>query len=328
MNSITPTKRGGFRLPLPIAALTSVWMTALGASPALSQVPDRPVDLGRLESNTPRPAEGAKPPASAASLFRTHCLECHAANGRGESLFPSIPDFTDARWQASHTDQQMRRAILEGQGKSMPAMKGKLSAIDVANLLVLIRNFQGGRQLISEDEEAHEPPSVGAGPTPAVARPTGPRAPDPPAIAARTAAPLFQRSCRACHGPDGRGDVQRTAMPEIPDFTKRTWHERRGRAELTVSILEGRGAHMPGFGDKLSAQQARELVEFVRAFGPAAARPCEPARPGISTRGLSQLQEEFRIVWRREYRSISAHSPLTAEKVAGASLPTHRASPS
>jgi mono/diheme cytochrome c family protein len=278
-------------------------MTALGASLALSQVPDRPVDLGRLESKAPRPAEAAKPPASAASLFRTHCLDCHAANGRGESLFPSIPDFTDARWQASHTDQQLRRSILEGKGKSMPAMKGKLSADDVTTLLVLIREFRGGRQLISEDEETNEPPSVSAGPTPAVARPSGPRAPDPPATAARTAAPLFQRSCRVCHGPDGRGDLRRTAMPEIPDFSNRTWQERHGRAELTASILEGRGAHMPGFGDTLSAQQVRELVDFVRAFGPAAA-PSADSPAGDFDIKLSQLQAEFEAL-RREYRSIS-----------------------
>ena len=303
MNSITPTKRGGFRHPLPIAALTSVWMTVLGASPVLSQVPDRPVDPGRLESKAPRPAEGAKPPALAASLFRTHCLECHAANGRGESLFPSIPDFTDARWQASQTDEQMHRAILEGKGKSMPAMKGKLSAADVTNLLGLIRNFRGGRQLISEDEETHEPPGVSAGPTPAVARSSGPRAPDPPAIAARTAAPLFQRSCRVCHGADGKGEVQRTAMPEIPDFSTRTWQERRGRVELTVSILEGRGTHMPGFGDKLSAAQARELVEFVRTFGPAAPQSADRPAGDFDIR-LSQLQAEFEAL-RREYRSVS-----------------------
>jgi hypothetical protein len=92
-------------------------------------------------------------------------------------------------------------------------------------------------------------------------------------------------------------------MPEIPDFTNRTWHERRGRAELTVSILEGRGAHMPGFGDKLSAQQARELVEFVRAFGPAAARSADKPAGDFDFR-LSQLQAEFEAL-RREYRSVS-----------------------
>jgi hypothetical protein len=92
-------------------------------------------------------------------------------------------------------------------------------------------------------------------------------------------------------------------MPEIPDFTNRTWHERRGRAELTVSILEGRGTHMPGFGDKLSAQQARELVEFVRAFGPAAARSADKPAGDFDIR-LSQLQAEFEAL-RREYRSIS-----------------------
>ena len=105
-------------------------------------------------------------------------------------------------------------------------------------------------------------------------------------------------------------------MPEIPDFSSRTWQGRRDRAELRASILEGRGAHMPGFADSLSAEQARELVELVRAFGPAAARSPDTPTGDFDTR-LSQLREEFESL-RREYRSVS-HPAL--EGAGGMSTP-------
>jgi mono/diheme cytochrome c family protein len=269
---------------------------ALAPSPLRSQVLDRAGDAS--------PREPAKAPASAVSLYRAHCLECHAANGRGDGLFPSIPDFTDPRWQASQTDHQLGLAILEGQGKSMPAMKGKLSMAEVTELIVLVRAFQGGRQLIPEDEEDGKPPGADASPVVAAARPDFPRAVDARPVASRAAGLLFQRSCRVCHGADGKGDIQRAAMPEIPDFSRRAWQERRGRAELTASIVEGRGTNMPGFGDTLSPVQVRELVELVRAFGPAAARPARLSAGDFDAR-LSQLQEEFESL-RREYQSVSS----------------------
>jgi hypothetical protein len=60
---------------------------------------------------------------------------------------------------------------------------------------------------------------------------------------------------------------------------------------------------MPGFGDTLSPVQVRELVELVRAFGPAAASPASLSAGDFDAR-LSRLQEEFESL-RREYRSVS-----------------------
>jgi mono/diheme cytochrome c family protein len=273
-------------------------------SPLRSQVLDRAGDASPREpAKAQSPREVAEVTASAISLFRTHCLECHAANGRGDGLYPSIPDFTDPRWQTSQTDHQLGHAILEGQGKSMPAMKGKLSMAEVTGLVVLVRAFQGGRQMIPEDGEDGKPPGADASPVVAAARPDSSRAVDARPVASRSAGLLFQRSCRVCHGTDGKGDIQRAAMPEIPDFSRRTWQERRGRAELTASIVEGRGTNMPGFGDTLSPEQVRELVELVRAFGPVAARPASLSAGDFDAR-LSRLQEEFESL-RREYRSVS-----------------------
>ncbi|HEV3166866.1 MAG TPA: c-type cytochrome [Isosphaeraceae bacterium] len=95
-------------------------------------------------------------------------------------------------------------------------------------------------------------------------------APSPEAAArVRVAAGVYQIYCVACHGPDGRGSLVRVAMPVIPDFTTRAWQSSRESAQLSVSILEGKGTLMPPWHGKVSPEQARDLVAYVRNFGPA-----------------------------------------------------------
>ena len=114
---------------------------------------------------------------------------------------------------------------------------------------------------------------------------------------------LFQKSCRACHGSDGKGDTIRPEIPEIPDFSRATWQDRRSRTQLTASILEGKGRHMPAFRDKLTAEQSRALADVIRGFG-----PTPPASVNSSTEDFdvrfSRLQEEL-DAYKREYRLIS-----------------------
>jgi hypothetical protein len=56
-------------------------------------------------------------------------------------------------------------------------------------------------------------------------------------------------------------------MPPIPDFTSRDWQTSRSSSQLDSSILEGKGTFMPTWSAKLTPQQARDLVLYVRSFG-------------------------------------------------------------
>jgi mono/diheme cytochrome c family protein len=83
----------------------------------------------------------------------------------------------------------------------------------------------------------------------------------------RAAGSLFGTLCIACHGPDGRGTLVRVAMPPIPDFTSRDWQASRTSSQLRTSILEGKGTLMIPWNTRLTADQARELVLYVRNIG-------------------------------------------------------------
>ncbi len=254
---------------------------------------------GAERSSAVHPVDSDRLRASGVALFRVHCLGCHDADGRGgigRESFQRVPDFTDSAWHASRTDRQLTRAILKGKGKSMPALKDKLNPAEVKRLVAFVRGFRGGRQVVPDEDEKVDPRA--ASDTPATAG--GP-----------FAAAFFERSCQRCHGADGKGEMIRTRMPSIPDFTSRVWQERRSRAELAASIIEGKGRQMPSFGDALSRAQARALAEYVRAFSPHLTAPADEPADDFDVR-LLELRQEFEVL-RREYRALS---PLPRQRQA------------
>jgi mono/diheme cytochrome c family protein len=84
----------------------------------------------------------------------------------------------------------------------------------------------------------------------------------------KAARAVYERRCAMCHGTDGTGRDTRDTTPEIPDFTNRRWQDRRTKAQLKVSVLDGRGTHMPGFRGKISDSQVKDLIELIRTFVP------------------------------------------------------------
>jgi cytochrome c553 len=64
-------------------------------------------------------ANGETPEAEAKRIFAARCVNCHGATGKGDgvlaaSLNPKPRDYSDQAWQASVTDDQLRKVILEG----------------------------------------------------------------------------------------------------------------------------------------------------------------------------------------------------------------------
>jgi mono/diheme cytochrome c family protein len=128
-----------------------------------------------------------------------------------------------------------------------------------------------------------------------------PQAAAPPRF--KEAEALYTRMCQRCHAADGSGAERRPRMKTLPDFTRDSWQKSRTDPQLLVSILSGSGADMPAFEDRLSRQQARELVAVVRAFGPNRAVPAAAAAESDFDRQFDLLMRQIDDL-RRQARGL------------------------
>jgi mono/diheme cytochrome c family protein len=146
------------------------------------------------------------------------------------------------------------------------------------------------------------------GPAPARAENDSP--PPPRRAAARStdvgaAGKGLPSRCARCHDADGTGRTSGANFREIPDFSNHKWQSSRSDVELLVSILDGKGTHMPGFRGKLRESEARDLVASVRAFAPApGAGSTATAKPDEFERRYRELQEELEDL-KKQFREVS-----------------------
>jgi mono/diheme cytochrome c family protein len=108
------------------------------------------------------------------SLFNRYCVRCHGIDGRGVWDIPDVPNFTNARWQASRTDAQLARAILEGRGAVMPPWRGTLSLEEAWAMARYLRSFVPGSEVSRPDYSAPEPSSPALPPSPQPKVPSSP----------------------------------------------------------------------------------------------------------------------------------------------------------
>jgi mono/diheme cytochrome c family protein len=130
-------------------------------------------------------------------------------------------------------------------------------------------------------------------------------------VAARTrvATGLYRQYCLVCHGADGRGLEMRASMPTIPDFTSRPWQESVTNAQLAVSILDGKGVLMVPFRGRVSAEQAPDLVAYIRAFGPVAAKPAPGPSPGAPATDAEKQLKELQQQWEALQKQLKEKPP-------------------
>jgi mono/diheme cytochrome c family protein/uncharacterized membrane protein len=155
--------------PSPIQAylLPTLWPLLFWAMWQTSRQPTLFAQAGdeRLwPSASGRPAEE---PLDARQLFRRYCSKCHGGDGTGRRAsdrLADIPDFSDPGWQARRSDSELLASILDGQGGSMPAFRGKINEDQANALLSLVRAFGSGQehdraeQADSDASEAFLPP--------------------------------------------------------------------------------------------------------------------------------------------------------------------------
>lgn len=114
---------------LKLVAVTALALAALTACssppPATTEAPK--VETPKVETPPPPPAPPAPPApmspevatAEANTIFTTRCAACHGVEGHGDglaaqALVPKPRDYGDKTWQASVTDEQIAKVIVEG----------------------------------------------------------------------------------------------------------------------------------------------------------------------------------------------------------------------
>jgi mono/diheme cytochrome c family protein/uncharacterized membrane protein len=125
---------------------------------------------------------------------------------------------------------------------------------------------------------------------------------------------MFEQRCAKCHGADGTGKASRGRLPQIPDFTKGSWQVRRNDPQLLTSILDGKD-EMPSWSGKISLEQARSLVGYVRTLAPIKGKseqekPKGPAspKPGETARSNGFLGKLIR--WLGKFHPVAVHFPV------------------
>jgi len=74
---------------------------------------------------------------------------------------------------------------------------------------------------------------------------------------------LYKQKCAMCHGVDGKG----YAALKTPDFTDAKVQASLTDKEITEVIKKGKpGTAMPAFGEKLSEDQIKSLVTYLRSL--------------------------------------------------------------
>ena len=84
---------------------------------------------------------GQEANASAADTYKTNCVSCHGADGRGSPVGKSlhVPDLHSSQVQQK-SDAQLSDVITQGHG-NMPPFGGRLSNDQISALVKYVRTF-------------------------------------------------------------------------------------------------------------------------------------------------------------------------------------------
>ena len=114
--------------------------------------------------------------------------------------------------------------------------------------------------------QAAVPPPAPIAPGAAAVAAGGPAA---PAMAEGdlSAKDVFAKKCVFCHAEDGTGNTKKGRKLKVPNFTTAKWQKHTTDKEITDIIADGnKKRKMPAFKDKLTPDQIKALVPFLRGF--------------------------------------------------------------
>lgn len=93
-------------------------------------------------------ATAGQQPAKGRDLFAAACARCHGTEGGGGlAVFdggPTPRNFRDHAFQTSHTDEQLKKAIVEGKPPGMPPFGTAFDEEQLRSLVEHVRSLDPG----------------------------------------------------------------------------------------------------------------------------------------------------------------------------------------
>lgn len=91
------------------------------------------------------------------------------------------------------------------------------------------------------------------------------------AVRAQDATQQYDKNCKVCHGPSGKGDGPAGKMLKPPPADLATALKGKADADIAKVIKEGgkalgKSTAMPAFGSKLTDDQIQAIVAYVKGF--------------------------------------------------------------
>jgi cytochrome c oxidase cbb3-type subunit 3 len=163
-------------------------------------------------------------------LYQDNCAACHGANAGGNQVIGAPALFDDA-WLYGDSVEAIHTTLTRGRQGQMPALGGALGERGTRAVAAYVYEMNG--------RDWPRPDLVKAGEA------------------------SYAAQCAACHGPQGKGNMQIGA----PDLTDDNWLYGGRMEDIITSIREGRSGVMPGWSERLREEEIRILTAWLRAGG-------------------------------------------------------------
>ncbi len=159
-------------------------------------------------------------------LFDDNCSACHGKAADGNSVI-GAPDLLNDIWTYGGSEEAILHSIAKGRQGFMPHWK-HLGIGAVKNLAHYVRSLSDLAHGTTE---------------------------------ATVARADYEKYCAACHGVEGKGNIVLGA----PDLTDTEWLYGSELEDIKHSIAEGRQGVMPAWEGRLSAEQIKMLMAWMRS---------------------------------------------------------------
>jgi len=175
------------------------------------------------------------------NLFLNNCAVCHGSDARGA---PGFPNLTDRDWLWGGTPAAILETVSHGRTAIMPGWRAALGGdVGVEDTLAYVLSLSGRSVPAGDVASGHD---------------------------------KFALICSACHGADGRGNLQLGA----PNLTDQIWLYGGSVEAVRNSIANGHQGQMPAFIDRLGDTRVHLLAAYVVSLG--GAQQLASATPGAA----------------------------------------------